>query len=117
MTRLQLRRLALQATRRPELLPVLQDALLESALAPRFEEAVGEARELAAQNPGQCYGVIFALRPDPDRPAPFYVYRFRPDFDFNPANRESLIRRVLRRGHVPVFFAQTKGPRRRGWAT
>ena len=48
MTRLQLRRLALEASRRPELLPALQDALLESPdYGPLFERIIVEARETA----------------------------------------------------------------------
>lgn len=49
MTRFQLRRLALQATRRPELLPALQDALLESELGPQFEAAIAIAHDRAAR--------------------------------------------------------------------
>ena len=75
MTRFQLRRLALQATRRPELLPVLQDALLESAAyGPAFERAIADAHALADTKrlfPG--YGIVVAFGPG-KRP-PFLVVR------------------------------------------
>ena len=90
MTRFQLRRLALQATRRPELLPVLQDALLESAAyGADFENAIKEARLLTR---GSVWPVVVAFNPRLRTPFAWFIgslSRWRKDW--------------TRRGYTPVY--------------
>ena len=117
MTRLELRRLALQATRRPELLSVLQDALLESSIyGPAFEVEMDRARRLAesnlAQPPYFAYVVVLPvafmtrLRSQDQDNAVFHVIGFdERDFDWSDLN--GFVRILARRGTVPVFVART----------
>ena len=108
MTRLQLRRLALQATRRPELLPVLQDALLESAAyGSQFEAAIRKARNFSAR---------VNRVPSPTRPMPFAVF-FHPAnrhvpftviwlgaSDYDLTDKNSWLRRMAEQGRALVFL-------------
>ena len=109
MTRFQLRRLALQATRRPDLLPVLQDALLESAeYGPKFEVAIQSAHERASRRLPALWvrrgandwieacveAMVVGFSPRLGM-QPFVVYKFV---------REDLDRRAYARaGYVPVY--------------
>ena len=108
MTRFQLRRLALQTTRRPELMPVLQDALLEHPVYGRqFEAAIGRANT-AAQRYDREGNVLFVG-------VTFNVKRTYPSspfgvstFDIHDAdwlNPYSWIRSLGRVGTVVVYAA------------
>lgn len=117
MTPFQLRRLALQATRRPELLPALQDALLESPLATAFEEAMAHARSKAAKlsraELGEWhYAVVFEPRSKlgPHSLKRFHTYAFR-TADFDWADPSSGMRTLARMGSLVVFMARTTAPR------
>ena len=102
MTRLQLRRLALQATRRPELIPALQDALLESPYyGPKFEEMIAKARE--ENTPGLHTVIVFAASLEPH----FSIRKFY-DSDFDWSWRYSLARRHARLGEVPVLVVSRR---------
>ena len=92
MTRLQLRHLALQSTREPELLPVLQDALLESAAyGAEFELMMDVARDHARR---AGYGVyVVAFNPTGGT----FMIVATPDGDLALALRHQ--------GWVPVFIA------------
>ena len=105
MTRLQLRRLALQATRRPELLPVLQDALLESPVyGTRFEHAMGTARGYAARVPHGIFVVAFDTRLHLPHDAIRVVQFDERDFDW--ARTGSWVRNMGRHSMAPVFIAR-----------
>lgn len=121
MTPFQLRRLAFQATRRPELLPVLQDALLESPVyGAAFEWAMQRARDSAAEQwraaPDTAdawrLAVVFDPRggqpPLPD--AAFYIYTLR-NTDFDWANPGSWVRVLARTGRSIVFVATPAAPK------
>ena len=104
MTRFQLRRLALQATRRPELLPVLQDALLESELGPEFAEAIETAHEYTRRGSRssaerEIATVVFY----PDHRIPFEVFTLR-RVDFVKTDPGSWLSGLARRGRVPVYM-------------
>ena len=107
MTRLQLRRLALQATRRPELLPVLQDALLESPVyGDAFERAIERAHADASTTPAHvdsldvarlnpiAVGVFFS----PMSRAPFlHAYLVKRDYDLtSPRSLFRIFHRIQR---------------------
>lgn len=113
MTRLQLRRLALQATRRPELLPVLQDALLESAEYGRlFEQAIAIAREDARhdENTGFIAQVV-SFKIASSR-SPFAVQGFRPS-DFALDNSRGWLRILASCDEVPVYHVPIRRRRQR----
>ena len=105
MTSFQLRRLALQATRRPELMPVLQDALLESPVygadfANAIEAAHRNAR--AIKSPAITrWGVVFrpAIRPK----YVFDVYGFE-EADLERMRPSSWARFFASRGRVIVYM-------------
>lgn len=113
MTRLELRRLALRATRCPELMPVLQDTLLESPVYGRlFERAIQEARELANANPhAAAFVVVFNpsgrlhVRMPFGSETPFRVQMFHGG-DFFWQNPDSGIRKLAAAEHVVVFVVQ-----------
>ena len=58
ISRIALRRLALRSSRSPELLPVLQDALLE-AYPEAFESAIERVEEASRKNPDALLIVLF----------------------------------------------------------
>ena len=114
MTRFQLRRLALQATRRPELLPVLQDALLEHpTYGPHFEGAIERAEGAAASSPwGPRYQVDgYAVIFDPhawEETDRFLVSLFYTD-DLDWSQPTSWIRWYAKRGRSVVYVARKQG--------
>ena len=98
MTRFQLRRLALQATRRPELLPVLQDALLESATyGPRFEQAIAVVHHDSA-SPLFPWATTFLVAWDPRGDGTHFVA-----FATGRPTR-NLLRDIARQGLIPVYL-------------
>lgn len=125
MTRLELRRLALQATRNPkEWRPVLQDALLEHH-GEEFEHAIVRAHLVARKAPrGSFVGVIYGpvLRLGPRNSRRFtYARKFSAfgtllftagDFDYTWP--DSWVRILARSGRVPVYFVPTGSKRRAG---
>lgn len=118
MTLLALRRLALRATRQPELLPALQDALLESRLGPLLEETIAAAHRRAADYPRTSTWIVFFypfarkhLR-YLSRAFWFDVYSFR-DSDLHVDDPDSRLRRLIREGNIPVYFVPPTGRARR----
>lgn len=108
MNLLALRRLALRATRQPELLPALQDALLESRFGPLLEETIAAAHHRADNYPRSTWIVFFYpfarkhLR-YLSRAFWFDVYGFR-DSDLHVDDPDSRLRRLIREGNIPVYF-------------
>ena len=125
MIRLELRRFALRATRRPELLPVLQDALLEH-YGEEFEHAIARAHRQARAAPrGSFAAVVYSLVADRSQPrdarraswtprltplSNFDIYHFAPE-DLDYTWTDSWVRLLARRGRVPVYLVPT-GPQR-----
>ena len=114
MTRLELRRLALRATRNPkEWRPVLQDALFEH-YGKVFEKAIADARRRARQmSRGHLVAVVYSpALPGPRRSSPFDIYHFEVE-DLDYAWPDSWARLLARRGRVPVYVAPTGSTRDR----
>lgn len=117
MTPFQLRRLALQATRRSELWPVLQDALLESpAYGRSFERAMAEAHVRCKRNLGTMDPISFVVVFDPLEEVfshdfgLFDIYAFY-SHDFDWSVPHSALREFARSGRIPVYAAHPPGAR------
>ena len=113
MTRFQLRRLALQATRRPELLPVLQDALLgSSAYGVAFADAIETAHRQArlaetggfqsSWRPPGVTSVAVVFQPGVPPPFTFDVYGLEAA-DFDATRPHSIARFLANRGRILVY--------------
>ena len=109
MTRFQLRRLALQATRRPDLLPVLQDALLESPdYGETFEWAIDRAHASRDRNDGTVAVVVFSPVYSSGL---FNIHQVDPtDLDWTRSN--SWVRHLARGGRIPVYVRHIPERRR-----
>lgn len=106
-----LRRMALRATREPELRPVLEDAFLESPLGPEFEKAIQEAHANVGKWPALVHIVFFypfaalGMRILPREWAHFFdVFGFRYR-DLDLTDPESRLRQLIRFGYIPVYEA------------
>ena len=120
MTGLELRRLALRATRNPEWRPILQDALLEH-YGKEFEREIANAHRRAASTVrGSFVAVVYhpvRIRLSPrnsrrstwvrsSRPSVFDIMYFEKE-DLDYTWPDSWVRILARSGRVPVYLVPT----------
>lgn len=105
MTRFQLRRFALQASRRPEWLPVLHDALHEHYGA-EFEEALSHAQQLAKRMPHGNTVVLYSPNPkrSPNRLRRVFTVYSLHDTHLERTDPDNMARHFAREGYVMVAF-------------
>ena len=110
MTRFELRRLALRASRNPaEWRPVLQDALLET-YGRSAEELLRRAHMYARSFSSGTYYVTIVFDPRSVARRPLEMYTLRPE-DFDPTWPDSWARLFQRTGRFIAFIVPPGRPR------